>query len=197
MRSPGPSRNSGRASDFGRPRSPIGHAQPGIASSWPPSSRAGARMNLAEPTPRMAPSWMRWSSGSPRGRYAASVLRASNAWPCSPSCQMGPGTLAIAGCFLTAWLLAALASSVALDRPAGIAERAALLEAGRAPPLMLLDDVMSELDPGHRQLLILFLERGGQAVITTTEATHVPSAGALRIEVNDGAAAAAPALRAA
>jgi len=77
------------------------------------------------------------------------------------------------------------------------AERAALLEAGRAPPLMLLDDVMSELDPGHRELLILLLERGGQAVITATEATHVPSAGALRIEVSDGAAAAAPALRAA
>jgi DNA replication and repair protein RecF len=77
------------------------------------------------------------------------------------------------------------------------AERAALLEAGRAPPLMLLDDVMSELDPGHRELLILLLGRGGQAVITATESTHVPSAGALRIEVSDGATAAAPALRAA
>ena len=32
----------------------------------------------------------------------------------------GAGTLAVAGCFLTAWLLAALASWVALDRPAGI-----------------------------------------------------------------------------
>jgi DNA replication and repair protein RecF len=77
------------------------------------------------------------------------------------------------------------------------AERAALLEAGRAAPLMLLDDVMSELDPAHRRLLIALLEQGGQAVITATEPDHVPSAGALRIEVSDGALAAAPALRAA
>ena len=32
----------------------------------------------------------------------------------------GAGTLAVAGCFLAAWLLAALASWAALDRPAGI-----------------------------------------------------------------------------
>jgi DNA replication and repair protein RecF len=77
------------------------------------------------------------------------------------------------------------------------AERAALLEAGRAPPLMLLDDVMSELDSAHRELLVSLLEQGGQAVITATEAAHVPSAGALRIEVSDGTAAAATTLRAA
>ena len=38
------------------------------------------------------------------------------------------------------------------------AEREALLEAGRAAPLMLLDDVMSELDAGHRKLLVSLLE---------------------------------------
>ncbi len=50
------------------------------------------------------------------------------------------------------------------------AERRALLEARGAPPLMLLDDVMSELDPERRALLARRLaEGGGQALITATE----------------------------
>jgi DNA replication and repair protein RecF len=78
------------------------------------------------------------------------------------------------------------------------AERQVLLEAGRTAPLMLLDDVMSELDPDHRRLLVELLERGGgQALLTATEAEHVPSQAALRISVSDGAAATKPALRAA
>lgn len=77
------------------------------------------------------------------------------------------------------------------------AERAALLEAGRSAPLMLLDDVMSELDPAHRELLVSLLEGDGQTVIAATEAGHVPSAGALRIEVSGGSPVAASALRAA
>jgi DNA replication and repair protein RecF len=78
------------------------------------------------------------------------------------------------------------------------AERQVLLDAGRSAPLMLLDDVMSELDPGHRRLLVELLERGGgQALVTATEADHVPSSTALRISVNDGAAATEPVLRAA
>jgi DNA replication and repair protein RecF len=68
---------------------------------------------------------------------------------------------------------------------------------GRAAPLMLLDDVMSELDPAHRELLVSLLEAGGQALITATEAADVPSAGATRIEVRDGTVGAGPALRAA
>jgi DNA replication and repair protein RecF len=63
------------------------------------------------------------------------------------------------------------------------AERRALLDARRAPPLMLLDDVMSELDPGHRDLLASRLAEGlGQAVITATEPDHVP-AGPERVEI--------------
>ena len=78
------------------------------------------------------------------------------------------------------------------------AEREVLLEAGRSAPLMLLDDVMSELDPEHRRLLVELLERGGgQAVITATEADHVPSEAALRIAVADGALSSEPVLRAA
>jgi len=77
------------------------------------------------------------------------------------------------------------------------AERAALLEVGRAAPLMLLDDVMSELDSAHRELLVSLLEAEGQSVISATETAHVPSASALRIEVSGGALAVAPRLKAA
>jgi DNA replication and repair protein RecF len=76
-------------------------------------------------------------------------------------------------------------------------ERAALMEAGKPAPLMLLDDVMSELDPGHRSLLVRLLAAGGQSVITTTEAAHVPATDASQIEVASGSVTVAPALRAA
>jgi DNA replication and repair protein RecF len=70
------------------------------------------------------------------------------------------------------------------------AERAALLAAGRPAPLMLLDDVMSELDPGHRELLVGALADSGQALITATEPSHVPGCeGALRIAMSKGATA--------
>jgi DNA replication and repair protein RecF len=78
------------------------------------------------------------------------------------------------------------------------AEREVLLEAGRSAPLMLLDDVMSELDPGHRQLLSGLLERGGgQTLITATEADQVPSVVVQRLAVSEGAVAPQLALRAA
>lgn len=78
------------------------------------------------------------------------------------------------------------------------AERQVLLEAGRSGPLMLLDDVMSELDPEHRRLLVALLEAGGgQALVTATEADHVPSASAQGIAVTEGATATGPVLRAA
>jgi DNA replication and repair protein RecF len=72
------------------------------------------------------------------------------------------------------------------------AERRALLEARKAPPLMLLDDVMSELDPDRRALLASRLAEGkGQAVITATEVDHVPSVrGRFDIAVRDGVAVA-------
>ena len=58
------------------------------------------------------------------------------------------------------------------------AERALLAERRARPPLMLLDDVMSELDAERRELLADLLRAGGQAVVTTTEPDHVPGAGA-------------------
>lgn len=77
------------------------------------------------------------------------------------------------------------------------AERNVLTESGRPAPLMLLDDVMSELDPAHRELLVRELEGTGQALVTATEAAHVPATDPLAIDVRDGRAGTAPALRAA
>jgi DNA replication and repair protein RecF len=56
-----------------------------------------------------------------------------------------------------------------------LAERAALHEERGAPPLLLLDDVMSELDADRRERLVERL-RVGQAVVTTTDLAHVPGA---------------------
>jgi DNA replication and repair protein RecF len=69
------------------------------------------------------------------------------------------------------------------------AERSLLAERRARPPLMLLDDVMSELDAERRELLAGLLRSGGQAVITTTEPEHVPGtalAGGGLIRVQDG-----------
>lgn len=55
------------------------------------------------------------------------------------------------------------------------AERDALREARRRQPLMLLDDVMSELDPTRRSRLVTMLEAGGQSILTSTEVEHVPT----------------------
>src|SRR4051794_38890261 len=60
-------------------------------------------------------------------------------------------------------------------------------------PLMLLDDVMSELDAQRRDLLGELLAVGGQAVLTAPEPDHVPAAqgpAAVVVEVMDGAVAA-------
>jgi DNA replication and repair protein RecF len=55
------------------------------------------------------------------------------------------------------------------------AERAALLEARRVTPLLLLDDVMSELDPTRRDLLVGRLGDGGQVLITAADEESVPA----------------------
>ena len=75
------------------------------------------------------------------------------------------------------------------------AERLLLAERRSRSPLMLLDDVMSELDGERRELLAELLRSGGQAVITTTEPEHVPGAaragsGLVRVEAGAIASAA-------
>jgi DNA replication and repair protein RecF len=56
------------------------------------------------------------------------------------------------------------------------AERDALLAARRVAPLLLLDDVMSELDPRRRERLVERLASGGQAVLTAASAESLPAA---------------------
>jgi DNA replication and repair protein RecF len=71
-----------------------------------------------------------------------------------------------------------------------LAERAVLASERGAPPLLLLDDVMSELDADRRALLVARLDDGGQSVITTTDLAHVPGAdapGVVRLRVAGGA----------
>src|SRR5215216_353705 len=73
-----------------------------------------------------------------------------------------------------------------------LAEREALEAAHGAPPLMLLDDVMSELDAGRRAQLVDLLRAGGQSLVTTTDLAHVPGAagpGVVRLAIGDGAIA--------
>lgn len=55
------------------------------------------------------------------------------------------------------------------------AEREVLLGARRVTPLLLLDDVMSELDPGRRERLVRRLGDGGQVLITAADEESVPS----------------------
>jgi DNA replication and repair protein RecF len=57
-----------------------------------------------------------------------------------------------------------------------LAERGVLAAARRRTPLLLLDDVMSELDGERRELLARELRAGGQSVIATTDLAHVPGA---------------------
>jgi DNA replication and repair protein RecF len=56
------------------------------------------------------------------------------------------------------------------------AERAALAEARRVTPLLLLDDVMSELDPERRERLVELIAGPGQVVITAATEESVPAA---------------------
>ena len=72
-----------------------------------------------------------------------------------------------------------------------LAERDVLAERGGVTPLLLLDDVMSELDSGRRSRLAEELSggTGGQSVVTATDLDHVPGsgrAGVTRLAVGDG-----------
>jgi DNA replication and repair protein RecF len=71
-----------------------------------------------------------------------------------------------------------------------LAEREALASRRQTPPLMLLDDVMSELDRQRRRALVdLLRSSGGQSVITATDLDQVPGAseaGVMRLAVAGG-----------
>jgi DNA replication and repair protein RecF len=70
-----------------------------------------------------------------------------------------------------------------------LAERDELAAERGASPLLLLDDVMSELDGTRRELLAALLREGGQAVVSATELAHVPGAeepGVARLAIAEG-----------
>ena len=71
-----------------------------------------------------------------------------------------------------------------------LAERETLAQERDTMPLMLLDDVMSELDPDRRAMLADLLRGAGQSVVTTTDLAHVPGADGAnvrRLAVSGGA----------
>ena len=64
-----------------------------------------------------------------------------------------------------------------------LAERETLAARRDAPPVMLLDDVMSELDGRRRAALVELLRAGGgQSVITATDLSHVPGSEAADVQ---------------
>ncbi len=71
-----------------------------------------------------------------------------------------------------------------------LAERDALATHRHTPPLLLLDDVMSELDRQRRRALVdLLRSTPGQSVITATDSDQVPGAdepGVTRLAVTEG-----------
>jgi DNA replication and repair protein RecF len=70
-----------------------------------------------------------------------------------------------------------------------LAERDLLASTRAAPPLMLLDDVMSELDAHRRARLVEVLRAQGQSLITTTDVGHVPGAeepDVMRLAIGEG-----------
>jgi DNA replication and repair protein RecF len=72
------------------------------------------------------------------------------------------------------------------------AERDALLSGGAAAPLMLLDDVMSELDSERRDRLVARLLEGGQSLITAAESGLLPDSGEFaEVRISDLIAASA------
>jgi DNA replication and repair protein RecF len=68
------------------------------------------------------------------------------------------------------------------------AERDVLASERGRPPLMLLDDVMSELDSARRERLAELVASEGQGLITTTDLDHVPGARDSGVQVLEASA---------
>jgi DNA replication and repair protein RecF len=72
-----------------------------------------------------------------------------------------------------------------------LAEAELIAERRGFAPLLLLDDVLSELDPSRRRVLADRVAGAGQTLITATEATALPFAPGQLLEVSPGAVRAA------
>src|SRR4029079_16643096 len=69
-----------------------------------------------------------------------------------------------------------------------LAEAELLAERRGSPPLLLLDDVVSELDPERRRILAARVAASGQALITATDAAMLPAEPDQLVEVTPGTA---------
>jgi DNA replication and repair protein RecF len=67
-----------------------------------------------------------------------------------------------------------------------LAEAELIAERRGFHPLLLLDDVLSELDPGRRRVLAERVSGRGQTLITATQASSLPLEPALLLEVTPG-----------
>jgi DNA replication and repair protein RecF len=63
-----------------------------------------------------------------------------------------------------------------------------LVERSGIPPLLLLDDVLSELDPERRRILADRIARRGQTLVTSTTAEALPTEADQVLEVTPGRA---------
>ncbi len=68
-----------------------------------------------------------------------------------------------------------------------LAEAETIVERSGVPPLLLLDDVLSELDPERRRILAERVRGAGQALITATDPTLLPAEPDQLLEVAPGA----------
>jgi DNA replication and repair protein RecF len=67
-----------------------------------------------------------------------------------------------------------------------LAEADVLAGRGDPPPLLLLDDVLSELDPDRRRILAERIARHGQTLVTSTTAAALPTDPDQLLEVSPG-----------
>jgi DNA replication and repair protein RecF len=67
-----------------------------------------------------------------------------------------------------------------------LAEAETIADRTGVPPLLLLDDVLSELDPGRRTILAARVRGAGQALVTATDAAMLPAAPDQLLEVTPG-----------
>jgi DNA replication and repair protein RecF len=67
-----------------------------------------------------------------------------------------------------------------------LAEAAVIADRRGVPPLLLLDDVLSELDPGRRRALAATLAARGQTLVTATSAGALPVEPAQLLHVTPG-----------
>jgi DNA replication and repair protein RecF len=68
-----------------------------------------------------------------------------------------------------------------------LAEAETIADRTGVPPLLLLDDVLSELDPGRRRILAARVRSAGQSLVTATDAAMLPAAPDQLLEVTPGA----------